>query len=123
MLDWGQGPQYNTDTDTNKRSSKMSAVDIINEAQEKFKEYLENNTIYVRADDLGLDKRAGSAWIDKQDKCIVVASPDLKAFQSWAGFAYIDDAYIATLGSYTVFSAANIRVEKAINFYRLVLKM
>ena len=68
----------------------------------------------VRATQLGLDVRCGSAYVDDNMDCIVVEGSNERSYNYYGGFEYIDDEDKRQLGDYTVFLNTNDRVSDAL---------
>ena len=68
----------------------------------------------VRAGELGLDNRCGSAYVGENLDCIIVDSGDVRSFNYYGGFEYVDDEDKTCLGDYTVFLDTSDRVRDAL---------
>ncbi len=68
----------------------------------------------VRASDLGLDPRCGSAYVDDDMECIVVDSANARSFDYYGGFEYIDAEDRRVLGDYVVYLNTSDRVIDAL---------
>jgi len=63
---------------------------------------------------LGLDNRCGSAYVGENLDCIIVDSGNLRSFNYYGGFEYVDDEDKTCLGDYTVFLDTSDRVRDAL---------
>jgi hypothetical protein len=68
----------------------------------------------VRASDLGLDPRCGSAYVGEDMECIVVDSGNARSFDYYGGFEYIDAEDKRVLGDYVVYLNTSDRVIDAL---------
>jgi len=68
----------------------------------------------VRANELGLDPRCGSAYVDDSMEAIVVDAGNARGFDYYGGFEYVDDADKRTLGDYVVYLNTSDRVQDAL---------
>ena len=68
----------------------------------------------VSASELGLDVRCGSAYVGENLDCIIVDSGNVRSFNYYGGFEYIDDEDKTCLGDYTVFLDTCDRVRGAL---------
>ena len=68
----------------------------------------------VRAGELGLDNRCGSAYVGETLDCIIVDSGNVRSFNYYGGFEYVDDEDKTCLGDYTVFLDTSDRVRDAL---------
>jgi hypothetical protein len=64
------------------------------------------NMRQVRAEELGLDRRAGRAWVN--DKYIVTDAGS--RFDYYAGFEYVDADDVRKVGEYTFYSRHSSRI-------------
>ena len=80
-------------------------------------QYLEeSDTVYVRADDLGLDYRCGSVHVSVNEDFIAVNST--YSIEYYGGFEYINSDYKTTIGHITFYSGEHSRVRDAIDYYK-----
>ncbi|CAB4162656.1 hypothetical protein UFOVP787_82 [uncultured Caudovirales phage] len=89
----------------------MSAIDFVYEINEKVRRYV-NNLTEVKAEELGLDRRAGyTLWVDEDHTCIVVPKNRDGSLQYYGGFEYIDKEFRHEIGDYVFYQRDDDRVE------------
>lgn len=89
----------------------LSAIDFVDEINEKVRRYVSKLT-EVKAEELGLDRRAGwTLWVDEDHTCIVIPKDRDGSLQYYGGFEYIDKEYRNEMGDYVFYSRDTDRVE------------
>ena len=96
-----------TDTDFD---SPLDMLDAINEVVER---NINANFIRVSGNDVGLDMRVGSLYINTQDR--VIASSNQRSLEYYGGFEYIDKEGVTSVGDYTFYQGD--RVEDCFDTY------
>jgi len=96
-----------TDTDFD---SPLDMLDAINEVVER---NINANFVRVSGNDVGLDMRVGSLYINTQDR--VIASCNRGSLDYYGGFEYIDKESVTTVGDYTFYQGD--RVEDCFDTY------
>ena len=69
----------------------------------------------VRAEDVGLDHRAGYLFISTEEGWI--ASRNTRSLEYYGGFEYIGEEYRVVVGEITFYSSDHSRVADAIEYY------
>lgn len=64
----------------------------------------------VSADELGLDPRSGSAWVDEDH----IVAPVRNGFDYYAGFEYVDRDDVQVIGDYKFYNANSSRIADAL---------
>lgn len=102
----------------------MNILDIIDEFNGEFKKAV-NNLPCVRADEIGLDRRAGYAYVDSDNELIIVPTEYIRSFNYYGGFEYVDDGTTITAGDYKIYGTGgnsnHNRIESAIEHYRMLV--
>ena len=75
----------------------------------------ESESVYVNADQAGLDDRCGSIHISVNEDFIAVNSTN--RIEYYGGFEYINSDYKTTIGHITFYSGEHSRVRDAIAYY------
>jgi hypothetical protein len=88
-------------------------LSLVDEIQYQVERHV-NGLRRVRASDLGLDSRCGSAYVGENLDCIIVDSGNVRSFNYYGGFEYIDGEDKTCLGDYTVFLDTCDRVRGAL---------
>ena len=71
----------------------------------------------VRAEDLGLDRRAAyTLWVD-EDAIIVTKNED-RTLQYFGGFEYVDKNARMECGDYVIYTDSDSRVYDCLDYYR-----
>jgi hypothetical protein len=71
----------------------------------------------VRAEDLGLDRRAAySIWVDED--VIIVSKNEDRTLQYYGGFEYVDSSARMECGDYVIYSDSDSRVYDCLDYYR-----
>jgi hypothetical protein len=71
----------------------------------------------VRAEDLGLDRRAAyNIWVD--DDVLIVRKNEDRTLQYFGGFEYVDANARTECGDYVIYSNDDGRVADCLDFYR-----
>jgi hypothetical protein len=72
----------------------------------------------VRADKIGLDRRAGYVYVDEEDLAIIAEEHNIRTLDYYGGFEYIKPNEGRTvLGRYTIFNSESSRVMDALDYY------
>ena len=80
----------------------MSLYNLTQDINSLIQDYLD--TIHnVYSDDIGLDARCGLCYVDLDEEVIIVHDSNLRMFNYYGGFEYVDSSLISRLGDYTVF--------------------
>ena len=96
-------------TDT-KFDSPLDMLDAINEVVERnVRECFER----TNGNDVGLDMRVGTLYINTQDR--VIASNNQRSLEYYGGFEYIDKDMVQTVGDWTFYQGD--RVDDCIDTY------
>lgn len=95
---------------------KESFYEMSERVQETVQAYLLRNCDQVKAQDLGLDSRAGYRLFVNSE-CIVVSDADDRSLQYYGGFEYVDKEYRTALGDWVFYSADDDRVQEHIATY------
>ena len=102
-------------TDT-KFDSPLDMLDAINEVVERnIHECFER----TNGNDVGLDMRVGTLYINTQDR--VIASNNQRSLEYYGGFEYIDKDMVQTVGDWTFYQGD--RVDDCIDTYEQVEDM
>jgi hypothetical protein len=89
---------------------------IIEDAEQAVREWLNENAELVSADRVGLDRRAGSVWVSKD--AIIVESYGRGSLEYYGGFEYVDKECRTQVGSLTIYYSEDDRVQDCIDrFY------
>jgi len=88
-------------------------LSLVDEIQYQVERHV-NGLRRVSATELGLDVRCGSAYVGENLDCIIVDSGNVRSFNYYGGFEYIDDEDKTCLGDYTVFLDTCDRVRGAL---------
>ena len=91
----------------------VKIADIIEEAEMRIYEAIATAP-HVRADEVGLDFRAGFLYVT-EEAIIVEGYP--WPIQYYGGFEYVNEADTETIGVFTIYFNNDERVEKAIEYY------
>jgi hypothetical protein len=80
-----------------------------------------NRTVHAtmtacRADEMGLDSRAGYTLF-VNDEYIAVPSSGIRSLEYYGGFEYVDEEYTFVLGDYKFYSTDDDRVKEHIDTY------
>ncbi len=98
---------YFTDTDF---ESTLDLIDAVEDVVDRHVRGLR----WVTASELGLDNRCGRAYVGNDMESIIVDNGNLRSYNYYGGFEYIDDEDRRQLGDYTVFLATSDRVRDAL---------
>ena len=91
----------------------QNIIDYIEEVNDTARR-LVNEMEMVRADQIGLDIRAGHRlWINED--CIVVTKAGDRSLQYYGGFEYVDKEYRTELGDFVVYMTDDGRVSDHID--------
>lgn len=71
----------------------------------------------VRADQLGLDYRAGNSCTLYVLNDGVVAKGNVRSLEYYGGFEYVDREYVTKIGDLTIYSDECDRVQECISFH------
>jgi hypothetical protein len=75
-------------------------LDQVNQLAEQYIKTLE----YVRADQCGLDYRAGYVYVGREaDDVVAVESTGRRALEYYGGFEYVVSECVTTIGNYTFY--------------------
>ena len=88
-------------------------LSLVDEIQYQVERHV-NGLRRVRANELGLDNRCGSAYVGENLDCIIVDSSNLRSFNYYGGFEYIDSEDKRQLGDYTIYFNTCDRVSDAL---------
>ena len=80
-----------------------SIEDIIDDATDRVERVLKNMKRVCGEKECGLDKRAGSMWVDED--CVIIRTDCKRSLEYYGGFEYVDCTPIG-LGDYTIYMAA-----------------
>jgi len=95
----------------------MDILDIIDEAINKVEQAV-HQLPRVRADEIGLDRRAGFVYVDTDNQVIIAESGHIRSLEYYGGFEYIDDDCTQTIGQFKIYGVEETsRVRDAIKFY------
>jgi len=87
----------------------MSIYSLIESVNDQVYTHVEDNMTKVRAEQLGLDPRAGySVHVD--DECIAVSTDNDRSLQYYGGFDYVDKEYRTEMGGYVFYNREANRV-------------
>ena len=94
----------------------VNFYDVVEDAEARIWEELANakRDVDVRADEIGLDPRAGRVFVTKD---AIVVSGRTGPIEYYGGFEYVDETNTATVGAFTIYFSNDERVEKAIDYY------
>jgi hypothetical protein len=71
----------------------------------------------VRAEDLGLDRRAAyTIWVD--DDALIVSKNEDRTLQYFGGFEYVDSRSRIEVGDYVIYTDDDSRVYDCLDYYR-----
>ena len=90
-----------------------SVLDLADEVQDMVERHVQGMR-KVTAVELGLDVRCGSAYVDEDMESIVVECYNVRSYNYYGGFEYIDEEDRRELGDYTVFLNTSDRVQEAL---------
>ena len=93
-----------------------SMLDLVDEVQDMVERQVAGMK-RVRATQLGLDVRCGSAYVDDNMEYIVVEGSNERSYNYYGGFEYIDDEDKRSLGDYVVYLNTSDRVQEALECY------
>jgi hypothetical protein len=93
----------------------MSIIEIVEEAAEQISQ-LVSKLPRVNASRIGLDTRAGTVYVDTNDRLIIVRGRT-NSLDYYGGFEYVDADSKFSIGDYTVYTDGDGRVSEAIDFY------
>lgn len=77
--------------------------DIIEAAEERVREWLEQNAELVRASKLGLDERCGQLWVC--DEAVVCDASARGRLEYYGGFEYVEREQVQAVGRYVIYNA------------------
>ena len=84
--------------------------DLIDEINTKVQDFLESQAVLVKAEALGLDKRAGYKFYVTED-FIAVESSQEGWLAYYGGFEYVDEDDVDTAGEWVFYSSNSDRVQ------------
>jgi len=91
----------------------LDLADTIDEVVERF---VNKKMRKVDATELGLDIRCGSAFISNDyPDCIVVDDYNIRTYNYYGGFEYVDDSDKKVFNGYTIFFNTSDRVQEALD--------
>ncbi len=90
-----------------------NVLDLVDEVQDLVERHVQGMR-RVSAVELGLDMRCGRAYVDEDMQAIVVDSANVRSYNYYGGFEYVDDEDKRTLGDYTVYLDTSDRVRDAL---------
>ncbi len=96
--------------------SPLDMLDAINEVVER---NIHENFERTNGNDVGLDMRVGTLYINTQDR--VIASNNQRSLEYYGGFEYIDKEMVTTVGDWTFYQGD--RVDECIDTYENVEDM
>jgi len=91
--------------------------DVVYDAEQAMTQYLEDNSTWVSAEAVGLDRRAGLLYVTED---AIVARGRTNSLDYYGGFEYVDTEYKTQVGEYTVYFADDERVAGCLELYREV---
>jgi hypothetical protein len=77
--------------------------DVVEAAEAKVQEWLEQNAEQVRASKLGLDERCGMLWVC--DEAVVCKEYGRSRLEYYGGFEYVDKEQVKAVGRYVIYEA------------------
>ena len=96
----------------------MNFDDMIDRVNDLVEDYIQDNTVNVTADKLGLDIRAGySLFIDTDSNVIGVRASNVRMLDYYGGFEYIDGRNREAIGDYVFFTCGSERVQDCFDYY------
>jgi hypothetical protein len=92
----------------------MSIQNLIDQVNGQTFTYVEENMKQVKAEDLGMDPRAGyRLYID--DECVAVDAENDRSLQYYGGFEYVDKEYRTEMGGYVFYFCEDSRVQDCLD--------
>jgi hypothetical protein len=89
--------------------------DIVEEAEAKIREWLDNNGRCENAGVFGLDYRCGSIWVTNE--AVVVEERNRRSLEYYGGFEYVAKESVSRVGEYTIYYAdGDERVMEVVEF-------
>lgn len=71
---------------------------------------------YVRADELGLDRRAAyTIWVDED--VLIVRKDEDRTLQYYGGFEYVDKDARLEFGNYVIYTSDDSRVQDCLDYF------
>jgi hypothetical protein len=77
--------------------------DIVSDAEERVREWLEENGERLNASAVGLDSRAGSIWVTED--AVVVEEYNRGSLEYYGGFEYVSKESKTRVGEFTIYYA------------------
>ena len=93
----------------------MHIDDLFDSFNERIQRTINEDFEMVRADELGLDRRAGYRLYVNTDYIVVEGGS--RELDYYGGFEYVDSEHVQIYGDYKFYSARSDRVQEAIERY------
>jgi len=77
--------------------------DIVSDAEERVREWLDENGERLRADAVGLDRRAGNIWVTED--AVIVTESNRGSLEYYGGFEYVSKESKTRVGEFTIYYA------------------
>lgn len=77
--------------------------DIVSDAEERVREWLEENGDLVSASSVYLDHRCGMIWVTED--AVVVEEQNRKSLEYYGGFEYVSKDAVTRVGEFTIYYA------------------
>lgn len=94
-----------------------SINDIIEQAQ-KDVESVMDSLPKVRADKIGLDRRAGYVYVDVDNGQIIARRSSISSLEYYGGFEYVVSDCKVSFSDVKIYSAGDDRVADALDYYK-----
>jgi len=96
----------------------MDLLDIVDGVIEQVEQAV-HQLPRIRADEIGLDRRAGFVYIDTDTKVIIAEGHNIRSLEYYGGFEYVDNDSTQTIGQFKIYGVEETsRVQRALEFYR-----
>ena len=93
-------------------------LNLVQDLDEQVRNQLAGLT-YVRADELGLDRRAAyTVWVDED--VLIVRKDEDRTLQYYGGFEYVDSSARMECGDYVIYTSDDSRVADCLDYYNEV---
>lgn len=77
----------------------------------------DSNAIRISAEEIGLDRRAGTVFVSTEEGWIAAVGGNIRSLEYYGGFEYVSDEDKLTIGGTTFYSNDSSRVADAIEYY------
>lgn len=91
-------------------------LEILWEAETRMEQAV-NDLPKVCASKLGLDKRAGSVWVDEDNELIIARGYGVRNLEYYGGFEYVDKGSVHQIDNFKIYTTMDNRVVDALDHY------